>query len=307
MAHTAPLSWLDGALVSTSEATIPLMAHAPQRGSLVFDVGTFHARASREAGRVLFRADDHVARLLRSSALLGLEVRWTAEELVEAARLVVRACDSDEGFVRWSVFFASEVPDLLPKDPAARVMVAAQIREDVGPPSPVRLAIFDDARKASPAAVPPELKASGVYLGPMLAKRRARAADYDDVLLLDDEGLVAEAPIANFFAVRDGVLVTPPTGKILPGITRDTVITLARAAGIDVREAAMRPSDLADVDEAFLSSSALPLSPVSRLGARALPGCPGPMTQALTQKLLEALGGGGPFGGRWSLSVDAAR
>ena len=124
MTITAPLLWLDGALIAKGDATIPLMGHAPQRGSLVFDVGSFHPT---KGGVALFRAREHIARFMRSARIVGLAVPFDEEALLRAAVEVVAACGRDEGLVRWSVLLAAGEPDLLPRDPATRVAVAAQL------------------------------------------------------------------------------------------------------------------------------------------------------------------------------------
>lgn len=282
MAITAPLLWLDGAVVETSSATIPLMAHAPQRGSLVFDVGSFH-RAT--GGVALFRAHEHVARFVRSARIVGLALPFDEAALVRAAIDVVAACGRDDGLVRWSVYFAASEPDLLPRDPATHVAVAAQLLEDPPRMKPLRVATFDDARKAAPSALSPEAKVAAAYLGPMLARRRAVAAGADDVLLLDHEGNVAEAPIANVFAVVKGVLCTPSLGFVLPGITRDAVLALAMAEGLPVRETTLTRAELAAADEAFLTATSLPIAPIGAIDGRVLGDAPGPVTARLAARL----------------------
>jgi branched-chain amino acid aminotransferase len=283
MAITAPLMWLDGALVETRSATIPLMGHAPQRGSLVFDVGSFHPANGTIA---LFRAREHVARFLRSGRIVGLALPFDADALVRAAVDVVAACKRDDGLVRWSVYFAASEPDLLPRDTTTRVAVAAQLLEDPPRMKPLRIAVFDDARKASPAALSPEAKVAAAYLGPMLARQRAVAAGADDVVLLDDEGNIAEAPIANVFAVVEGTLCTPPLGRILPGITRNAVLALALAEGIPVREAALTREAFTAADEAFLTATSFPIAPIGAIDGRALRGgAPGPITTRLAARL----------------------
>src|SRR4051794_9466701 len=127
MAITAPLLWLDGAIVETTSATIPVMGHAPQRGSLVFDVGSFHPT---KKGVALFRAREHVARFMRSARIVGLVLPYDEEALVRAAIDVVAACQRSEGLVRWSVYFAATEPDLIPRDGSTHVAVAAQLLED---------------------------------------------------------------------------------------------------------------------------------------------------------------------------------
>lgn len=301
MAITAPLLWLDGALVATRDATIPIMGHAPQRGSLVFDVGSFHARAA--GGVALFRAREHVARFVRSARIVGLALRFDEEALVRAAIDVVARCGRDEGLVRWSVFYGAAEPDLLPRDPSTHVAVAAQLLEDPPSMKALRVAMFDDARKAAPDALSPEAKVAAAYLGPMLARRRAIAAGSDEVVLLDREGHVAEAPIANVFAVVGGALWTPPLGHVLPGITRDAVLALALADGIAVREAPLPPEALASADEAFLTATSFPIAPIGAVNGRALGSAPGPITARLAARLGEAQRGVDPKLSAWLTAV----
>lgn len=285
MALTAPLLWLDGAMVPSADAKIPLMAHAPQRGSLVFDVGSFHAT---DRGVALFRVREHVARFLRSARIVGLELAYDEDALVRAAVDVTRAAQKDEGLVRWSAFFEASEPDLLPRSAKARVAVAAQIPQDPPRTTPMRIAIFDDARKAAPDALSPEAKAAAAYLGPMMARRRAVARGDDDVVLLDHEGNVAEAPIANVFFVSKGVLRTPALGKILPGITRDAVLAVATAEGIPLREETIPLADATSADEAFLTATSFPLAPIGAVNGRTLEGAPGPITKRLSERLARA-------------------
>ena len=137
MAITAARMWLDGLMVESAEAELPLMAHAAQRGSLVFDVGSFHPTPR---GPALFRAREHVARFMRSATAVGLEITCNEDELVEAARTVVAACEKDDGLVRWSAFFDVSEPDLLPRSWNARVAVAAQLYQD-----PPRIEYYEEA------------------------------------------------------------------------------------------------------------------------------------------------------------------
>ena len=288
---TTKLLWLDGSLVESHTATLPLMGHAPQRGSLVFDVGSFHASRSTSSvpgggGRVaLFRAREHVARFMRSARIVQLPLPFDEDTLVRAAIEVVAACGRPEGLVRWSVYFAAAEPDLLPRNPATHVAVAAQILEDPPRMSPIRIATFTDARKTAPDALDPEAKVAAAYLGPMLARRRAVAAGADDVVLLDREGNIAEAPIANVFAVSRGTLCTPSLGHILPGITRDAVLALARSEGLDVREAPMSRAELASADEAFLTATSIPIAPIGSIDGRDLAAAPGRVTSRLAERL----------------------
>jgi branched-chain amino acid aminotransferase len=310
MAITSPEVWLDGALVPLGDARLPLMSHAAQRGSLVFDVGSF-GRSAR--GPALFRARDHISRFRRSAALVGLEIAYEEDTLLRAATSVVVASGCPSGFVRWSAFFAASEPDLIVESGAAHVAVAVQSGQDRGPPygqdpprkSAIRVAVFDDARKAPREVFPPEAKASGAYLGPMLARRRAIAVGADDVILLDRDGGLAEGPVSNVFVVVSGELWTPPLGRILPGITRDTVLTLARSERIPIHEACVDLDMLLRADEAFLTSTSAPIAPIGWVNGAALGGAPGvvgvvgPITSRLTTRISAARRGEDPEHAAW--------
>lgn len=283
MSITAPRLWLDGSLVETAAATVPFMAHAVQRGSAIFDVGSFHSTAN---GPALFRAKDHVERFRTSCEIVGLEMPWSVDALVEAARDVVRACGKSDGLVRWSSIYATPESDLFPKTRASRTAVAAQLLEDPPRTTPIAIAIFDDARKTSPRALSPAAKVAAAYLGPMIHRRRAAEYGADELVLLDEEGNAAETPTGNIFAVIDGVLVTPPLDRVLAGITRDSILVLAREEGIAVREEPITRAAFEAADEIFVTSTALPIARVNRINDR--PKGPTPIGDRLAAKLIEA-------------------
>lgn len=298
--------WLDGSLVPASEATIPVLAHAAHRGSLAFDFGVFRATPERVA---VFRARDHVRRLRRSASFLGLEIAYDDDALVAATRQTVDASELREGYVRWSAFVPTPEPDLLPRSRVLHVAIAAYEPRDLFAPGDeppprrpaLRVAWFEDARKAPPEAFPPLAKIAAAYAGPMMAKRRAVAAGADEVLLLDSDGHVAEAPTANVFAVIAGALVTPPLGRILDGITRDSVLAIARAEGVPIREALLTTDALAGADEAFLTASSFPIAPIeSVFGAPLGQPAPGPVTQRLRAVLEAAERGAEPRFQEWT-------
>lgn len=218
---------------------------------------------------------------------MGITLEPSEEVLIEAAVAVAKASGATEGMIRWSAFFAVDNSDLIPRSTAARVAIAAQLYENPPKSAPIRVATFEDARKAGPSVLPPTAKAGAAYLGPMLARKRAIAAGADDVVLLDDDGDIAEGPIANAFCVVGGELWTPPLGRILPGITRDTVLALAREMEIPVREERLSRTAFQQANEAFLSGTSLPLSPISKIDSRELP-APGPLTAKLLEAVLAA-------------------
>lgn len=262
-----------------------MLGHAQQRGSLVFDVGSFHPSAN---GMTLFRAREHVVRFRRSASIVGLELPYDDAVLVEAAAAVVRANHAVvEGLIRWSVFYSASEPDLVPASGDTHVLVALQALDEPPSAKPIRVRFFEDARKAAPDVLSPEAKAAAAYLGPLLAKRRAKSAGADEIVLLDQDGNIAEAPTANAFAVVGGALWTPPLRYVLPGITRATVISLASELGIAVREEPLPREAFLNADEAFLTSTSLPLAPIAQINDREL-AAPGPITSKLRASLLEA-------------------
>lgn len=290
MAITASQIWLDGKLVPKTNMGAPVMGHALQRGSLVFDVGAFH---DTSRGPALFRARDHAKRFMRSINIVGLRAEVTEDSLIDAACQVIVANRAKEGLIRWSAFVAATESDIIPKDMRAYIVCAVQLLQDPPRTKPMTVATYDDARKAAPTALPPDAKAAAAYLGPMIAKRRAAMEGFDDVVLLDENGDIAEAPISNAFAVIDGTLWTPPLGRILPGITRATVLSIAREDGIPVREAKLTRSAFQNADEAFLSGTSLPLAPIGKIDNRKLE-APGPITKKLLDRVQSARRGGRP-------------
>jgi branched-chain amino acid aminotransferase len=308
----APL-WLDGDVVPWDEVRVGVLSHALQRGAAVFDVGAFRESGKAAGTALLFRPTEHIARFLRSASLVGLggrwDERWSAEALLAATVRVTGASGAMSGLVRWTAFVPSLEPDVVARpETRASVAIAVITAEDTArpgePPSAkpaaVRVAVPRDVRKAGPEVFPPQAKVAASYLGPMLAKQRAIAEGFDEVVLLDREGHVAEAPTANVFAVKDGALVTPPVERVLAGITRDSVLAIARAEGIPAHEAHLSPEDLAGADEAFLVATSLPVQAIESIDGRRMPaGAPGPVTARIKATLLACERGEDPRFSAW--------
>jgi branched-chain amino acid aminotransferase len=299
-----------------------------QRGAVVFDVGRLRQAASGEGGggrRVLFRPDEHIARFLRSAALVGLSVPWDATTLLEATvQIVRRAPRSPASLVRWTAFVPTVESDVVPHRSAQASVVIAVIAPEDSPwggaartgegqaperptrPATARVRVPRDARKAGPEVFPPQAKVSASYLGPMLAKRRALAEGFDEVVLLDGEGRVAEAPTANVFVIREDRLQTPPLDRVLSGITRDSVLALARAEGIPVEEIHLSPEQLESADEAFLTATSMPVVPIASVGGRVLlrdGATPGPLTARVRELVLSCERGQDPRFAHWVVEL----
>jgi branched-chain amino acid aminotransferase len=272
----------------------------------VFDFGAFH---ETPGGVSVFRQREHLERFRRSVGLLGLELGYDIDALAEATRQTVQASELRDGYVRWSAFVGTSEPDLVPRRTRVGVAIAAYVTADMldegesstPRPAALRIAVFDDARKAPPEVLTPLAKIGASYAGPMIAKRRALAAGADEVVLLDVDGHVAEAPTSNVFAVIGGQLVTPPLGRILDGITRDSVLAIARAEGIAAHERPMSLADLAGADEAFLTASSFPIAPIGAVNRAPLrKATPGVMTRRLQSILLDAERGRDSRFTRWT-------
>ena len=256
--------WFDGALVPWREANVHVLTHALHYASSVFE-------GQRAYGGEIFKLTEHSERLRRSAELLGFEIPWSVEEIDAACREVLarqrpRAtpiCARSPGAApsRWA-------------SPAQRTKIHLAIaclglghlfRRRGGAPRGIRLDI-SPWRRPAPYTAPTESKAAGLYMICTLARHAAQAKGYDDALMFDWRGQVAEATGANAFFVRDGALHTPTPDCFLDGITRRTVIDLARTRGIEVIERAIWPEELESFEQFFLTGSAAEVTPVASAG-----------------------------------------
>ncbi len=252
---------IDGHLVSGSEARIPVTDHGLLYGDGVFE-------GIRIAGRRLFRLDDHLARLRTGAAAIGLELPGGVDAIAKIAVETARAHDRDEAYVRLIVTRGDGELGVDPTTcPTPRVIcIVDDIR--LWPAERLRegLDLVTSAwRRPPPDVLDPRVKSLN-YLNSVLAKREARLRGADEALLLNAAGRVAEAAVANVFAVANGVLETPPpTEGALAGITRATLLEIAPALGLAVRERPLGRFDLLAADEVLLSGSGAGVVPVARI------------------------------------------
>jgi branched-chain amino acid aminotransferase len=254
--------WLDGRLVPWREAQLHVLSHALHYASSVFE-------GERAYGGAIFKLTEHSERLRRSAARLGFQLPWTVAEIDAACRAVVEANKLDSAYLRPIAWRGSaEMGVSARRDDVHLAVTAWHWGAYFGEESAARGVRLDLAqwRRPAPDTAPTDAKASGLYMIATLAKNAAEAKGYDDALMLDWRGQVAEATGANVFFVKDGALHTPPPECFLDGITRLTIIDLARAHGIAVHERAILPEELADFDEMFLTGSAVEVMPVAEAG-----------------------------------------
>lgn len=304
--------WIDGRLVPWADATVHVLSHSLQRGSLVFDYLSVHPCA---AGCAVFRLDEHVERFLRSCELTGLHLEVGADEIRRAVLETVHANPGARA-VKMSGYIASIEIDVVPVDDRVTLAIAAYDPErDVaarlpgGPAakrSSVRLWIEKERKNRRADIVPPQAKTAANYASPMVAKARARHAGYDEILLVDEFGAVAEGPTTNVFLVDSaGRVVTPEADRVLLGVTRDTVLQIARHAGYVVAEEVVRPEDLFTAAEVFLTGTTAGVLPVESIDGQVIGGgVPGPVSKALQTHFRRIVSGEDEEFDRWLTVVD---
>lgn len=277
--------WFDGELVPWHEAQVHVLSHALHYGSGVFE----GIRAYQTAdGTAVFRLRDHIERLHRSAAVYGMEIEWMVDELCVAARKVLDANELSSGYLRPIVFHELGAIGVDPRKARIRTAIAAwewgaYLGED-GLRNGIRTRI-SQWRRFAPTSFP-NAKATGTYINSILAKREAVEAGYDEALMLTGDGFVAEGTGENLFLVSGGEVFTPPLSSgCLAGITRDSVRTLLRDAGIEVSEVDIPPQRLFAADELFLTGTAAEVTPIREVDGRTIgKHTPGPVTQ-LAQRL----------------------
>lgn len=254
--------WLDGAFVSWSTATTHVLTHALHYGSAVFE-------GARVYGGRIFKLDDHTNRLARSARLLEFELPFASEQINAATRGLVNANDISDGYVRTIAWRGPEVMGIATAGTSIHVAIACWPwpsywtleRKLAG----LRLEIARWKRPA-PDTAPTASKASGLYMIASLAKDQAVRGGYDDALMLDYRGLVAEATGANICFLRGNQLHTPQPDCFLDGITRQVVEELAAKRGFSIRRRAIEPSEMPGFEAAFLCGTAAEIAPIAAIG-----------------------------------------
>lgn len=269
------LIWLDGRMVPWRDARIHVLTHGLHYGSCVFE-------GERVYGGSVFKLTEHSERLALSAQLLGFRLPFSVAEIDEATRAVVAANRIVDGYVRPVAWRGSEMMGVSAQATTIRVAIATWEWPSYFDPNARRQGIrlrTSDWRRPSPATAPVQSKAAGLYMICTMSKHAAEDAGFHDALLLDWRGRVAEATGANIFLAIDGRLHTPVPDCFLDGITRRTVIDLARRRGIEVVERVIMPEELKDADEIFLTGTAAEVTPVGVIDG--LTFTPGQITFAL--------------------------
>ncbi len=273
--------WVDGEFVDWDDATVHFLSHSLQYGTGVFE--GIRAYKTPE-GTAVFRLHDHMVRLVASARAYGLPMKETSDEMDAACLELLRVNDLESAYIRPFVFYGSGAFGINPKaSPVHNYMAAFYLGSYMGDDGVQNgiTAMVSSWRRISHSSFIPTAKGSGQYLNSVLAKQEALRAGADEAIMLNDSGLVSEGSGMNLFTVSLGKVYTPPVSSgILEGITRNTVIELLRAEGVEVIEADLARGSLYTAEEVFLTGTAAEVTPVREIDGRTVgEGEPGPVTR----------------------------
>jgi branched-chain amino acid aminotransferase len=283
--------WFNGELTPWEDAKIHVLTHTLHYGTGVFE----GIRAYETArGPAVFRLTEHVERLFNSAKIMMMDIPYTVDEIVQATKDTVRSTGLPSCYVRPIAYYGYGEMGLNTLPCTVDVAIAcwpwgAYLGDDAVTKG-VRMKISSWTRHDH-NTMPPLSKTTGNYVNSSLAKVEALKAGYDEAIMLNPEGLVSECTGENIFAARRGILITPPiSAGALPGITQDSVMTIARDHGFEVVVDDISRSDLYVAEEMFVCGTAAEVSAVNSVDDRVIP-CPGPMTQVIAAEYAKAVRG----------------
>jgi branched-chain amino acid aminotransferase len=300
MADRDGVIWYDGKLVNWRDATTHVLTH-----TLHYSMGVFEGVRAYETpkGTAIFRLEDHTTRLFNSAHILGMKMPFDKTTMIEAQKTAVRENGLKSGYIRPMAFYGAEAMGISAHNLSVHVIVAAWPwgtylgKEALEKGIRVKTSSF--SRHHSNVTMC-RAKANGNYMNSILAHREAEQGGYDEALLLDVDGFVAEGSGENVFIVRDGKLYTPDPSSALIGLTRDTIIQLAGEIGIPVVEKRITRDEVYIADEAFFTGTAAEVTPIRELDNRMISnGLRGPITKKLQELYFDCVQGRSPKHEGW--------
>jgi branched-chain amino acid aminotransferase len=284
--------WFNGRLIRWDEAQVHVTAHALQYGT-----GVFEGMRSYDTpdGPAIFRLDAHMRRFVDSAGFYEIALGYSFDELCAASLEVVRANKLENAYLRPLAFFDSHTFSVWPKEcPVTVAIIGVPGRAYIqgGPEQGVRVTV-STVRRIDPSTLPPFVKACGHYTNSVRAVQEAIRRGYDEALLLNTKGDVAEGSGENLFVVKNGTVITNDVdASILLGVTRDSILKIARDLGLPVVIRAISLADVQTADELFFSGTAVEVTPVREVDGRPVgDGKPGPITQRIQKTFFDAVHG----------------
>jgi branched-chain amino acid aminotransferase len=254
--------WLNGRIVPWADAKVHMLTHAMHYGSAVFE-------GQRAYSGKIFKLEEHTERLFASAEMLDLDIPYTQSEINNACNKLLELNNLSDAYCRPVIWRGSKMMGVSAQDAGINAGIAVwewpSYFSDEARLKGLKLSI-SDWRRPAPDTAPVHAKAAGLYMICTLSKHKAEAEGYDDALMFDYRGQVAEATGANIFFVKDGTIHTPTPDCFLDGITRRTIMELAREMGIEVIERSIMPAEMEGFEQAFLTGTAAEVSPLSEIG-----------------------------------------
>ena len=300
--------WMDGRQVPWDDAKIHVLTHSFHYGAAAFEgIRSYRTDDGRSA---VFRLGDHVRRLFDSSKILGFEIPYSFEAVSDACVQTLVANGLDEGYIRPLAYIGDGVMGVFPADNPIRLMIAcwkwgAYLGEEALKKG-IRVKVSSFARY-QPNSVMTRAKVTGSYVTGVLAKKEARALGFEEALLLDGDGFVAEGSGENVFIVRDGKLKTTPLTVILPGVTRATILKLAQDLNLEIEESRFTRDEVYIADEAFFCGTASEVTPIREVDGRPIGrGGMGPVTRKIQSMYFDVIRGRQPKYKDWLTTYEVS-
>lgn len=293
MSLEAKFVWFDGELIPFADARVHVLAHTLHYGVGAFEGMRSYTQPDGRAG--VWHLDLHVRRLIESADMMRISTRWTQEQIREACLELLIANGQTEAYLRPLIFLGMGAMGLGARSNPIHLAIAswkwgAYLGDD-GINNGVRLQTSTFTRN-HPNSAMQRAKIVGHYVNSVMARYEANDNGFDEALMLDQNGYVAEGTGENIFVLRDGVALTPPLANILPGITRATMLELLSHEGVEVREQFFGRDALYTADEAFMCGSAAEVTPIRELDRRTIgEGKPGPITRRMQSLYADAVRG----------------
>ena len=286
--------FINGNFIPWNQATIHIMSHSFARASAIFEVISIH---DTKPGPAVFRLDEHVERFARSASLLNFNLPFSKEKLHQAVMETIGRNTITQGYIKIVGYLSKVAFGIVPPDNTLDIFICIvdPIKDLDGSPT-----IFENCctaclskwKKLDPQTVPIEAKVSANYLNGMMAKQEAAKRGFDEAIMLDTQGFLAESSISSVFFVKDGRLMTASLGTVLESISRKSILEIAKTLNIDSFVGRLPSELLQEADEIFLSGTILKVYPVKKIEDRQLGNAPGPIAKRLNDTITSILCGG---------------